>query len=103
MKEKIKLYTMKELLKPLTDKQKEEFEGLEESYRRGYLHGYSQCIDSHYYVGANIPDITYFFNKFLTPWRYFKDKKSKDEIMVCPPEFDMDKYYNNEYRDEEDS
>jgi hypothetical protein len=103
MKEKIKLYTMKELLEPLTSEQKEEFKSLEASYRRGYLHGYSECIDNHHYVGAGIPDITYFFNKILTPWRYFKDKKSKNKVMVMPPEFDMEKYYNHEYRDEKDS
>ena len=103
MKEKIKLYTLKELLEPLTDEQKKEFKSLEASYRRGYLHGFSECIDNHHYVGAGIPDITYFFDKFLTPWRYFKDKESKDKVMVMPPEFDMKKFENYEYSDEKDS
>ena len=103
MKEKVKIYTLKEMLEPLTDKQKKEFRSLEASYRRGYHHGFSECIDNHYYVGAGVSDITNFFNRFLTPWRYFKDKKSEKNTMVIPPEFDMKKFQNYEYSDEKDS
>ena len=100
-KSKVKLWTIEELSKPLTEEQKETYKSLESAYRRGYRHGYSHAIDAYCNVGAMISEIHYFFDKFITPWGYFKDKLSKKSNMVTPPEFDMRKYNNREYEETE--
>lgn len=94
---KVKVWTVEELSKPLTKKQKRVFKSMEEAYRRGYHHGYSTAIDDYSHMGAHIKEIPVFFDKFLTPWRYFKDKLSKTETMVMPPEFDVEKWHKGEY------
>jgi len=94
---KIKVWTVEELSKPLTKKQKKMFANMEEAYRRGYHQGYSHAIDAHSGVGAHIKEICLFFDKLLTPWRYFKDKLSQTQTMVTPPEFDFRKWQEGEY------
>ena len=83
MKE-VKIKTFKDLNKPLTKKQKEEYKIQEASYRRGFRHGYDQALDD---APDGVTNYHYkFFNKVLTPWSYFKDKISKTgKIMVFPP------------------
>lgn len=99
MKSKIKLWTVEELSKPLSKEQKKTFKTLESAYRRGYRHGYSASIDAHCEIGAMIGEIHYFFDKFIVPWGYFKDKLSQKSNMVTPPEFDFKRYSNREYEE----
>jgi len=85
---KDKVYSFNELMKPYTKKEKEQYKELENAYRRGYRHAYSQAIDDFRRRGSlnNSGFIYRFFNNKIMNWSYFKDKDSKTgKIMVMPP------------------
>ena len=80
-----KVYSFNELMKPYTKKEKEQYKELENAYRRGYRHAYSQAIDD-FKNGFLLGPISRFFNNKIMNWSYFKDEDSKaGKIMVIPP------------------